>query len=191
MTGLIVTVTVSLIKPQNFDWAITRSINAESADPIVESQLQKKQMHQEDKLNTSTAVNPSNEEKTQENEKNTSTSNSFSEPPPPPTLSTETDTERAADLQLEESPSSLRGAFKLACIASFLLTFIMDFLLPMPMFFSHYVFSKGFFTAWVVISFIWVFVSTAISVVLPVVETAGFLKKFAEDVFGGGKKGRV
>ncbi|THW20594.1 solute symporter family transporter [Aureobasidium pullulans] len=194
MTGLIVTVTVSLIKPQNFDWAITRSINAESADPIVESQLQKKQMHQEDKLNTSTAVNPSDEEKTQtqtpENEKNTSTSNSFSEPPPPPNLSTETDTERAADLQLEESPSSLRGAFKLACIASFLLTFIMDFLLPMPMFFSHYVFSKGFFTAWVVISFLWVFVSTGISVVLPVVETAGFLKKFAGDVFGG-KKGRV
>ena len=77
-----------------------------------------------------------------------------------------------------------------ACIASFVLTFIMDFLVPMPMFFSHYVFSKVFFTGWVVISFIWVFVSTAISVVLPLVETAGFLKQFARDVFGG-KKGKA
>lgn len=52
----------------------------------------------------------------------------------------------------------------------------------MPMFFSHYVFSKGFFTAWVVVSFIWVFASTGISVILPIVETAGFFKKFAREV---------
>ena len=52
------------------------------------------------------------------------------------------------------------------------------------MFLSHYVFSRGFFTAWVVISFLWVFVSTGISVILPLVETSGFFKKFAGEVFG-------
>jgi hypothetical protein len=51
------------------------------------------------------------------------------------------------------------------------------------MFLSHYVFSRGFFTAWIVISFIWVFASTAISVVLPIVETGGFLKGFAVKVW--------
>jgi hypothetical protein len=57
------------------------------------------------------------------------------------------------------------------------------------MFFSHYIFSRGFFTGWIVISFIWVFASTFISVILPVLETSGFLKRFAvtvwKDVRGG------
>ena len=52
----------------------------------------------------------------------------------------------------------------------------------MPMFFSHYIFSKGFFTAWVIISFIWVFASTAISVILPIVETAGFFKRLVGEI---------
>jgi len=57
----------------------------------------------------------------------------------------------------------------------------------MPMFFAHYVFSKGFFTAWIIISFIWVFVSTGISVILPLWETSGFFKKFLREVFAGSK----
>ena len=56
------------------------------------------------------------------------------------------------------------------------------------MFLSHYVFSKGFFTAWIIISFIWVFVSTGISVILPLVETSGFFNKFFRQVLGGAKK---
>ena len=51
------------------------------------------------------------------------------------------------------------------------------------MFFSHYIFSRGFFTGWIVISFIWVFASTFISVILPVLETSGFLKRFAAKVW--------
>lgn len=51
------------------------------------------------------------------------------------------------------------------------------------MFLSHYVFSKGLFTAWVVISFIWVFASTFISCALPILETSGFLKRFAIQVW--------
>jgi len=56
------------------------------------------------------------------------------------------------------------------------------------MFLSHYVFSRGFFTAWVVIGFLWVFVSTAISVILPLVETAGFFRRLGGQVFGGKMK---
>ena len=51
------------------------------------------------------------------------------------------------------------------------------------MFLSHYVFSRGFFTAWIVISFIWVFASTFISCILPVIETSGFLKRFTAKVW--------
>jgi hypothetical protein len=55
--------------------------------------------------------------------------------------------------------------------------------IPIPMFFSHYIFSRGFFTGWIVISFIWVFASTFISVILPVIETSGFLKRFSVKVW--------
>lgn len=82
----------------------------------------------------------------------------------------------------DEEPSKLARAFRLAWIASALLTFIMDFLIPIPMFLSHYVFSQRFFTAWVVISFIWVFCSAAISTILPIVEALSFFKQLANDI---------
>lgn len=88
-----------------------------------------------------------------------------------------------------EDPSKLKHAFKVACIASFLLTFSMDFLIPIPMFLSHYVFSQGFFVAWVVITFIWVFCSTAITVVLPVWEAAGFFRDLYYESVHGKKAG--
>ncbi|KAI4854390.1 solute symporter family transporter [Aureobasidium sp. EXF-8845] len=61
MSGLILTVVVSLIKPQNFDWEITRSINAESA-VVVESQLQKKPMQESKLAAAPTPTNPNNSE---------------------------------------------------------------------------------------------------------------------------------
>jgi SSS family transporter len=204
MTGLIVTVCVSLVKPQNFNWEVTRGINAENADAVV---VVESQQLQEEAITTTTATTTLQEKPitptttdmpTTNEEKETSTTNSLSSTTPSPPQPTHPchDEEKAQAIlsttvkHQDESPHTLRNAFKLACAASFTLTFIMDFLLPMPMFFAHYVFSKHFFTAWVVVSFVWVFVSTGISVVLPVVETAGFLKGFVRDVFGvGGRKG--
>ncbi|KAJ7468098.1 solute symporter family transporter [Mycena latifolia] len=81
-----------------------------------------------------------------------------------------------------EEPSKLRRALRLAWIASALITFIIDFLIPIPMFLSHYIFSQRFFTAWVVISFIWVFCSAAISTVLPIVEALAFFKQLVKDI---------
>ncbi|KAJ4344060.1 hypothetical protein N0V95_006393 [Ascochyta clinopodiicola] len=163
MTGLIVTTTISLIKPDDFDWEVTRAINAL---PVTEGVPETGEEALKD------ASPPSDYEK---ESKSTPPSRATSTPAP---SATGVDTNAEAALQVasgnEDSPASLRSAFKLACISSFVLTFILDFLLPMPMFFSHYVFSKGFFTAWVVISFIWVFVSSAISCFLPIWETRSF-----------------
>ena len=115
MTGLIVSVAVSLARPKDFDWEITREINAES------------------KAATTSALNEDGKLSTEEHS--------------PVVQDEEKDAE--LDILVEEDPNSLRHAFKVACIASFLLTFIMDFLIPIPMFLSHYIFSQGFFTAWV------------------------------------------
>ncbi|GAB7337578.1 hypothetical protein MBLNU457_g2888t1 [Dothideomycetes sp. NU457] len=181
MTGLIVTTVVSLIKPQNFDWSITRAINssddcAENVAPGGVAAIEAL----EDPSDKNGLCTPSDGEKEKEKEKDFEPVTPPNEKQNLPTMIDE-DKERAADIEMEDHPSSLRGAFKLACVASFVLTFVMDFLIPMPMFFTHYIFSKGFFIAWVVITFIIVFMSAAVSVILPIVETLGFFKKlFAE-----------
>lgn len=156
MTGLIVTVAISLVKPDDFDWEITRAINAV---PTIQGVSQ---------------GSAESYRSTTDGEKSSEAAPVSKSISPTPLNEIEPETAMPMSNTKEDSASSLRSAFKLACISSFVLTFIMDFLLPMPMFFSHYIFSKGFFTAWVVISFAWVFVSSAISCFLPLWETRTF-----------------
>ena len=158
MIGLIVTVVVSLSKPEPFSWDTTRLINAPSL--------------------TATASSGSIDRK--DNEKDNSNKDSHL-----PTVYSE-DEETQEDESAVEEPKKLQRAFKLACIASFVLTLSMDFLIPIPMFLSHYIFSQGFFIAWVVVTFCWVFCSTAISVILPLWETAGFFKRLYREVLRDG-----
>lgn len=159
MTGLIVTVAVSLSRPEPFSWDTTRLINAPSL----------------------TATTSLGSDDRNEDEKGKPNKNSHL-----PTIPDEEEELQEDELAVEE-PKKLRRAFKLACIASFLLTLSMDFLIPIPMFLSHYIFSQGFFIAWVVITFCWVFCSTAISVILPVWETAGFFKRLYKEVVRDGR----
>lgn len=126
MTGLIVTVVVSLIKPQNFDWEITRSINAVPIDQIVPAAPSPVEEKDNDKLTPGTIRGDDEKEKESESAPATPPSESL------PTVQAE-DAEKAEDEALEDQPSKLRGAFKLACIASFVLTFLMDFLVSWPL----------------------------------------------------------
>jgi hypothetical protein len=167
MTGLIVTVAISLVKPDDFDWEITRAINAV---PTIQGVGQ-------DVLDSSRS--------TADGEKSSQVAPTSKSSTPTPPSELEPEAAMHVPGPQEDSPSSLRSAFKLACISSFVLTFVLDFLLPMPMFFSHYIFSKGFFTAWVVISFAWVFVSSAISCFLPLWETRTFWGKLYRDMRHG------
>jgi hypothetical protein len=160
LTGFIVTVTLSMIKPDDFDWEITRAINALPISDGVGV----------DRPGTASSNSDAASGEDMDEKKPGSTT-----PSQPPALCA-VDAEAALHISYgaEDSPASLRSSFKLACISSFVLAFLMDFLIPMPMFFSHYIFSKGFFTVWVVVSFVWVFVSSAISCFLPIWETRGF-----------------
>lgn len=126
MTGLIVTVVVSLVKPQNFDWEITRSINAASASSLVEGVSS--QIGSEGKQ----VVQGGDMAVRDEKERRSADGASDSTPSTPPNEILPTmldgDRERVEDAEIDGHPSKLRGAFKLACIASFVLTFLMDFL---------------------------------------------------------------
>jgi len=184
MTGLIVTVSVSMVNPDDFDWEVTRAINAV---PITQGMAPEGSTTPKEDI-----AAPNETGKTDEKVSSApSPTPSFPIPPPhAPTISTE---ESALHISIgaSDEPHKLRAAFKLAVISATVITFIMDFLVPMPMFFSHYIFSKGFFTAWVVISFIWVFCSSFISCFLPIWETRGFFGELVGKIgrdFGGRRK---
>jgi hypothetical protein len=179
MTGLIVSVVVSLIKPDNFDWSTTRAING---GDVYEG-------HSPEPQSTGSST-------PQESEKGVKSDNTLPALVSPVAITSpiqadekhvdaiRSDEERqmSLDAATEQDPKRLRSAFILACVASFVLTFIMDFLIPIPMFLSHYIFSEHFFLAWVIISFIWVFSSTFVSVFLPIWETRTFFKQLFGEV---------
>ncbi|KAI0753718.1 Na+/solute symporter [Fomes fomentarius] len=66
---------------------------------------------------------------------------------------------------------ALRAVFKRAAWYSLLLTAIVAILVPIPMFFSHYVFSKSFYTFWVACTIIWAAMSGAFCMILPLWES--------------------
>ncbi|KIW13268.1 hypothetical protein PV08_08455 [Exophiala spinifera] len=188
MTGLIVSVVVSLIKPDNYDWSTTRAINIEHAFHGVEGK-QEGSLATEVKTKTSAGPGSGDDETpspaspviaptTAADEKHVAVGDRRD------SIRIDEERQMSLDAALEDDPSRLRSAFKLACWASFVLPFIMDFLIPIPMFLSHYIFSEKFFTAWVVISFIWVFSSTFISVVLPIWETRTFFRQLYTEIMG-------
>ncbi|KAH8793946.1 Sodium:solute symporter family-domain-containing protein [Hyaloscypha finlandica] len=171
LTGLILTVVISYINPDDFDWEITRGINASSevGTPVPDSSSQEQSPS---RLPQDTKKEPSPLRKTESNLNHNSTL---------PTVLDE-GKEALEDRAIMEDPTRLRGAFRFACISATVLTLLMDFVIPIPMFLSHYVFSRGFFTGWVVVSFIWVFFALGICAILPVWEAAGFFRDLWREV---------
>jgi len=66
---------------------------------------------------------------------------------------------------------NLRAAFRRATWYSLTLTAIVTIIVPLPMFFSHYVYGKPFYKFWVSVSIIWALLSGTFSVLLPVWES--------------------
>lgn len=181
MTGLIVSVGVSWVKPDDFDWSITRAINCETAGVPVVAALQ---AH-------STSLPGAGKEKEDHGGSGTNTDREAAPTPPSPRSVYEQqveDKEMIEDERFLDSPQALRKAYILALILSVVLTFLMVFLIPIPMFLAHYIYSEKFFTGWVVISFIWVFASLAICGILPIWETRAFWKVLLRDMFSSKKQ---
>ncbi|KAL4993226.1 Sodium:solute symporter family-domain-containing protein [Aspergillus recurvatus] len=123
LTGLILAVGISLLKPDDFNWEKTRAINAPATHNL-ESVIETKPRATVGATVGATGADQS---------------------------------EKTADSALIEDPKTLQKTFVMAVVVSAVLSLTMDIIIPIPMFLSHYIFSKGFFTAWVVISFLWVF----------------------------------
>lgn len=68
--------------------------------------------------------------------------------------------EEGAEIVLAETGESLHDldkAFRFAAYFSVTLAVILLVLIPLPLFFTSYIFTKGGFTGWVTVGFIWVF----------------------------------
>lgn len=73
-------------------------------------------------------------------------------------------------------PVLVKKGERLAWIANGIFFFGAVILVPFSLFGSGYLYSRSFFTGWVVVSFIWIWVSVMICVVWPVVESLGALR---------------
>ncbi|RCK60671.1 Urea active transporter [Candida viswanathii] len=69
-----------------------------------------------------------------------------------------------------EERATMKKAFKLCVIICVTITICLLVLFPMPMYGTGYVFSKPFFTGWVVVFFLWLWYSTYQVVVYPIYE---------------------
>jgi len=71
----------------------------------------------------------------------------------------------------EEEDAKLAKASRFARWSSAVMTVILILLWPLPMFFSNYVFSRGFYTGWVVLSIVWAICSTIAVTIYPLWES--------------------
>ncbi|KDQ52421.1 hypothetical protein JAAARDRAFT_138754 [Jaapia argillacea MUCL 33604] len=150
LTGLlfsgIITIVVSLMKPANYDFSGTRAIAIlENTAPLPPR-----------------SVTEIPAPGTGDVEKSIFTSHSIH-----PASSDSVSVAEIDDLD----PSSLMRIFKRAAWYSSILTFIVAILVPLPMFFSHYVFSEKFYAFWIACTIIWVFMSGTFCVILPLWES--------------------
>lgn len=136
MTGLIVTVVVSLFKPQNFDWGITREINAKHLESIVSEQetpgQEASRAPESGEESKAAARLPISAPRAIDDQGKEGAKTSV-ELPSKETMRTSQprDEDKKADADLEEHPAKLKRAFVTACVAAFVLTFIMDFLVSL------------------------------------------------------------
>ncbi|KZT00363.1 Na+/solute symporter [Laetiporus sulphureus 93-53] len=151
--GALLSAAITWIKPDNeFDWTETKKINPRGrALDLQASRRVKAEKQPDDKDSDSDLV--------KELAKEDAVSMSIAEVSALP--------------QQPEDYETLRKSMKAAVWPSSILSFVIIFLIPIPLFLSHYVFSLNFFKAWVIITIIWLFVAASITSVLPLWESRG------------------
>jgi Na+/proline symporter len=154
ISPIFVTVTISLIKPDNFNFDTTRAIQ------------------QVDDSNHQESVSGDFREG-----KDSASSNYD-----------DTTSNGVQNIHTKEEEWAMAKSSRFAKICSITLSLILVVLWPLPMFFSKYVFSKPFFTGWVVVSIIWIFFSTIAVGLYPLYEArhtfANVFREIWRDITG-------
>ncbi|ROT35093.1 urea active transporter [Sodiomyces alkalinus F11] len=101
----------------------------------------------------------------------------------------------AAAAAAADEKAKLDKAAKIARYLCIGLTLGFLIMWPMPMYGTEYVFSKGFFTGWVVVGILWLFVSSGMVIFLPIFESRSTIARTTRamfsDLLGLGRKRAV
>jgi Na+/proline symporter len=92
--------------------------------------------------------------------------------------------ERAKEADWVAERKKLDRAFKIASVTTVLLALALLVLWPMPLYGSGYIFSKKFFTGWVIVGIIWIFCTFMTIVIYPLWESRSTLSKVAGAMLG-------
>jgi len=150
--GGLISVVISLWRPDDYSFEATRSLKQVTDDAV-----------------GTPGSNNSSEDISMDDEKKTTTA-------------TVEITKPAGGWKFDaEEDAKLAKASRFARWSSGVLTVVLILLWPLPMFFSNYVFTKGFYTGWVVLSIVWAICSTIAVTIYPIWESRGAIK----DVFIG------
>ncbi|CCL99827.1 uncharacterized protein FIBRA_01851 [Fibroporia radiculosa] len=156
LTGLlfsaVLTILISLAKPAHYDFSGTRAI-AIYDDADFESHSNASMDH------VSAEQKPSRDPDTKGSEK--------------VDIIDEVQSAEQGPLQGKNtfSRAELKRVFRRAAWYSLALTAIVAIIVPLPMFFSHYVFSRQFYTFWTACTIIWVAMSGIFCIILPIWES--------------------
>ncbi|KAL2755371.1 hypothetical protein ACRALDRAFT_1071330 [Sodiomyces alcalophilus JCM 7366] len=104
-------------------------------------------------------------------------------------------TEAEPSVSALDEKANLDKAAKIARYLCVGLTLAFLILWPMPLYGTGYVFSKSFFTGWVVVGILWLFVSCGMVVFLPIIESRSTIirttRAMCSDLLGLGRKRAV
>ncbi|KDE09233.1 hypothetical protein MVLG_00553 [Microbotryum lychnidis-dioicae p1A1 Lamole] len=157
----IIAFSTSWLWPENFDWEITRAIHSER-----------------DHSETAPVKNVDVVEAEDSDKKET-------EAESPKVASARASlSEELGGLAYNENkdPAKLRQAFKLAVYVSVFLFFLLIIAIPLPLFFSSYVFPQVGFAVWIAITFIWVFYGSFAVVIYPIYESHGSIAEIGKAI---------
>ncbi|THG93661.1 hypothetical protein EW026_g7637 [Hermanssonia centrifuga] len=167
--GGIITCVASYFWPDDFDFDITRAINA----PLPASPTLSKERKD-------TAIHESDEDVKEKRDSISADAASVSSDAP--------QTGEPSDNELD--PVGLNKAFRFAAWSSVILLVVMLLIIPLPLFFAQTVFGVRGLEAWVVIGMLWTFTSAFSVVLYPLWESRDALKLISrgmiKDVFARG-----
>ena len=166
-----------VFKPQNFDWEILKTIKrVDESEELAElAKTEDIEGIVVDLVSTPSAdsTNPNNKdssESTSDEKDNLRVSESKIKPITTilSSIQKETPEEMTAEMIAEEK--ALARGLKIAYFLCVFFAFAFLLVWPIPMYGSHYIFSKKFFTGWVVVQIIWMFISAFCVILYPLWE---------------------
>ncbi|KZV72202.1 Na+/solute symporter [Peniophora sp. CONT] len=164
LTGLLfsglITVGVTMIRPDNYDFQGTRNIAITKEDEYVSEDTSSRGEYDAEKASSPIGTDKASLDSKDKVETSVT-----------PAPDRDVDSPAVYSDKDPEMRRKMEAVFKRSLVYSAILTSIVVIIVPIPMFFSHYVFSVGFYKFWVACTIIWAFCAGTFCILLPLYES--------------------